>query len=221
MSLEVAFRLPLQGAPRAVFASDFGLRGGRLTVDGNLVLAVDSRAALERGMVVPLGHARLTLRTLDDEVRLWVDGVEAPREDRLRAPTSRSAWVHACMALAASAFGFIASWLYIGRGDAWSTKMALHMAAWHLLLTLTLFPASVWGQRVGIRAVQLAALVFFCIHLGIAIANIAAPMDGIAILNAASGMAFLATTVYGQRAHRDMDPLRELDRNRERLLRRR
>lgn len=189
MSLEVAFRLPLAGAPRAVVETDFALRNPRVRVEGEL------------------DAARLKVMVLDDEVRLFVDGVEAPREDRLRAPTSRSAWVHACLALGGSAFGFFASWLYIGRGDAWSTKMALHMAAWHLLLTLTLFPASVWGQRIGIRAVQLAALIFFCIHLGIALANLGAPMDGIAILNALSGAAFFATVIYGQRAHRDMDPL--------------
>jgi hypothetical protein len=211
MSLEVSFRLPIDGHPRAVFASDFGLRGGRLLVDGAVVLEAPSRAALDLGITARLGAARLTVRAIDDHaVRVWVDGVEAPREDRLYAPTSRSAWAHASLALAGSLFGFSASWLYLARADPWSTKMALHMAAWHLLLTLTLFPASVWGQRIGIRAVQLAALVFFVIHVGIALANTTAPMDGVAVLNAASGIAFLATVLYGQRAHRDMDPLRVL-----------
>jgi hypothetical protein len=190
MSLEIAFRLP--GAMRAVVESDFSLRNPRVRIEGDF------------------DRDRLKVMVIDDEPYLFLDGAELPREDRLRAPTSPSAWRHAFLALAGSVFGFVASWLYLARADPWSTKMALHMAAWHLLLTLTLFPASVWGQRIGIRAVQIAAFVFFAIHLGIAIANIAAPVDGIAIMNAASGVAFLATTIYGQRAHHDMDPLRTL-----------
>jgi hypothetical protein len=82
------------------------------------------------------------------------------------------------------------------------------------LLTLTLFPASVWGQQLGIRAVQLVSCVFFFIHVGIAVANGVAPdslRDGsIAMLNALSGLLFLVSVIYGQRAHRDMDPVAAL-----------
>ena len=86
------------------------------------------------------------------------------------------------------------------------------MAGWHLLLTLTLFPASVWGQRTGIRVVQGVSLMVFLIHAGIAIANLGPPEPGeptdawIASLNAASGLLFLVTALYGRRAYRDMDP---------------
>jgi hypothetical protein len=211
--LRIAFRLPRRA--RAEFLSDYGLRGGKLLVDGELALEASSRAALERGvdgLARGTGHLRLVAGD-DADVRVFVDGVEAPREDRLRAPTSRSAWIHGWLALWGSAFGFVASWLYVRRaeasGDPWAMKMAVHMAAWHLLLTLTLFPASVWGQRIGIRAVQLAAAVFFCIHAGIALANLGAEGPGIWLLNASSGLAFLATVLYGLRAYRDMDPLRD------------
>jgi hypothetical protein len=88
--------------------------------------------------------------------------------------------------------------------------MGLHMAGWHLLLTLTLFPASVWGQRIGIRVVQAVSLVFFLIHAGIATANLDMADPAIAVLNALSGLLFGAATLYGQRAHRDMDPIRAL-----------
>ena len=56
--------------------------------------------------------------------------------------------------------------------------------------------------------------VFFCIHVGIALANWSNPdsmHDGaIAILNAFSGVLFLASVVYGQVAYRDMDPVAAL-----------
>ena len=116
--------------------------------------------------------------------------------------------------------GFAASYLYLLKAGTlhtdWEVKMGQHMAGWHLLLTFTLFPASVWGQRLGIRAVQLVSALFFCIHLGIALANlgpaaVATPYDaGIAILNAASGTLFLLTVLYGFRAYRDMDPIAAL-----------
>jgi hypothetical protein len=216
--LSIAFRLPGPAAATALFVSDYGLRGGRLLVDGEVVVRASSRAALVAGIAGRLreSKSRIEVRADDSdacEVRLWLDGVEATREDRLRAPTSRSAWLHAFLALSGSALGFVASWLYLRRaavsGDPWAMKMAFHMAAWHLLLTLTLFPASVWGQRIGIRAVQLASLVFFCIHLGIALSNTGADVrlaEGpwIALLNGSSGLAFLATVLYGQRAHADM-----------------
>ncbi len=214
--LQVAFRLP--DAARVLFVSDYGLRAARLTVDGAEVLAAAAPEALAAGVSARLpGTLRtVTVRATDgSDVRVWVDGVEAVREDRLRAPTSRSAWAHAFLALSGSALGFIAGWLYLRRAaasaDPWAMKMAVHMAAWHLFLTLTLFPASVWGQRIGIRAVQAAALVFFLIHVGIAVANVASPRadEGpwIALLNGSSGLAFLATVLYGQRAHADMNPL--------------
>jgi hypothetical protein len=142
--------------------------------------------------------------------------VEATREEDIRVPPTPSAWIHAGIALLGSLLGFVAGALYVRRAhasaDAWAMKMALHMAAWHLLLVLTLFPASVWGQRTGIRLVQAVSLVFFFIHVGIAIANLgagAAAADGpwIGLFNALSGVAFLVAVVYGQRAHRDMDPL--------------
>ena len=174
---QIAFRLPLDGLPRAVFVTDYGLRHGRLIVNGSVVLEAPSRDSLEGGLSVELpGRTnRLTVRAVDDDVELSVDGVTARREDELRAPSSRSAWIHGWIALAGSAFGFIASYLYVLRanaeGDAWSMRMALHMAAWHLLLSLTLFPASVWGQRIGIRMVQATSLVFFVIHVAIAFSN--------------------------------------------------
>jgi hypothetical protein len=214
---QIAFRLPLPGLPRALFVGDYGLSRGQLLVEGTVVLDARPPEELARGLSAPLPGTehQLELRAIDGEVRLLLDGHEVTPEDRLQAPTSRSAWIHGFVALGGSAFGFIASYLYVLRaealGDPWSMRMAMHMAAWHLLLTLTLFPASVWGQRIGIRAVQAASAVFFAIHVGIALSN-AAAVDvsegaAIAILNAASGLAFLAAVVYGQRAHADMDPL--------------
>jgi hypothetical protein len=215
----MAFRLPLPGSPQAIFVTDYGLRGGRLWVGDAVVLAAPSRDAIARGVtaILPDSARHITVQAVDDDLRISVDGVEARREDELRKKPSRSAWIHGFVALAGSAFGFVASYLYVLRAreldDPWSMKMAWHMAAWHLLLTLTLFPASVWGQRFGIRAVQGMSLLFFAIHVGIALANTGAlAADGpcLAALNAASGLAFLAAVVYGQRAHADMDPLKEI-----------
>ena len=216
----IAFVLPLPDRPRAQIVTDYTLSRGEVLLDGRVLLALDSRDAMLRGAstLLPGTQHTIDLRVDDDEdPRLALDGVDAPREDELAAPTSRSALLHGVIALAASAFGFVASWLYVLRarasGDAWAMKMAWHMAAWHLLLTLTLFPASVWGQRMGIRAVQASSLVFFCIHAGIAVSNAVSPpslAEGpwIAVLNAASGLAFLAAVIHGQRAHADMDPAR-------------
>jgi hypothetical protein len=210
--LRVAFRFP--GLARAVFVSDYGLRGGRLLVDDAIVLDAASAEALAAGVSATLGGRVVTLRAQDPtDVRVFFDGIEAPREDRLRAPPTRSAWIHGWLALAGSLFGFAASWLYFLRAeagaDAWAMKMSVHTAAWHLLLTLTLFPASVWGQRPGIRAVQAVSILFFLIHLGMALAN-TSTTEGpwLMLFNASSGLAFLAAALYGQRAHRDMDPLR-------------
>jgi hypothetical protein len=215
---QIAFLLPVDGLPRAVFVTDYGLRQGRLIVDGSTVLEASSRESLTGGVSVTLpGTSRqITVRAIEDDLELSVDGIAAPREEDLHAPSSRSAWMHGWIALGGSAFGLIASYLYVLRAhaleDAWSMRMALHMAAWHLLLTLTLFPASVWGQRLGIRAVQATSLLFFLIHVGIAISNAHASGEiangaSIAFFNAASGIMFLVAVAYGQRAHADMDPI--------------
>jgi len=223
---EIAFLLPLPGWPRALFQGDFGYQAGRLLVDGRTVLTATSRAQLEHGVrgrlpaadepiemqLVPAGTGR--------DVRVTVGSRVARRESELRAPPSRSAWIHACQALAASGAGFAASYLYLARaaalGSTWALKMGNHMAGWHLLLTVTLFPASVWGQRTGIRSVQGVSFLFFLIHAGIAIANLGPgdptdPNDAwIAGLNALSGALFLLAAAYGSRAYRDMDPVSAL-----------
>lgn len=211
--LRVAFRLP--DARRLVFVSDYGLRGGRLLEGDRVLIDAPTTEALEGGASGRFDTGVLTLQARDpDDVRLLLDGAEISREDRLRAPITRSAWIHAFLALGGSLFGFIASWLYVRRAglasDPWALKMALHMAAWHLLLVLTLFPLSVLGQRVGIRIVQGTSLLFFCIHAGIAAANTGPAFDGpwIALFNGASGLAFLCAAIYGSRAYADMDPLR-------------
>jgi hypothetical protein len=218
----MGFLLPLPGWPRAVFEGDYSFDEGRLMLDGGEILRARSRAQLQAGLRGSLNPAGATiemrLHTSEraaPELRVLVDGRPALREDSLRARPSRSAWIHAGLALAASAAGFLASYLYVLRAaqehSEWSLKMANHMAGWHLLLTFTLFPASVWGQRPGIRLVQFVSLLFFLIHLGIAVANLGPDDSGhsgaIAVLNAASGLFFLAATVYGNRAHRDMDPV--------------
>ena len=227
---EIVFRLPLPGWPAATFTSTLTYDGGRLLVDGATILEASSRADLERGVhgSVHAGRAadvalQLTSAERGANLRLLVDGQPAPREDQLRAPPSRSAWLHACLALTGSAAGFAASYLYLLKGSAaesdWAMKMGQHMAGWHLLLTVTLFPASVWGQRLGIRVVQWVSLLFFFIHAGIALANLAPtvgadPRDGaIAFWNALSGVLFLTAALYGNRAYRDMDPVAALRRN--------
>lgn len=218
--LEIAFRLPLPGAPRAVFQSDYGYRGAALVVDGRAVIDARSREELEEGAgdhVARLGaHLRMQLVTTGGAPRVVVEvnGVPAPRESDLHAPTSRSAWIHAIIALVGSAAGFAASYFYLRKSwdsnDPWANKMGLHTAGWHLLLTFTLFPLSVWGQRLGIRAVQAVSLLFFGIHVSIALANSDLGDPFIALFNALSGIAFLASVIYGQRAYRDMDPLRAM-----------
>jgi hypothetical protein len=208
--LRLVFRLP--DARRLVFVSDYGLRGGRVWQGDHVLIDAPTAEALECGASDATG-AFLVRASNPDDVTLTLDGAEVPREDRMRAPISRSAWIHALMALGGSLFGFVASWLYLRRAglskDPWAMKMALHMAAWHLLLVLTLFPLSLFGQRVGIRVVQGTSLLFFCIHAGIAAANTGPAFDGpwIALLNGTSGFAFLAAAIYGSRAYADMDPL--------------
>ncbi len=227
-TLEIAFRLPIEGWPRALFRSDYGYGHAELVLPGQRVLLrAPNRAALEVGAEACLETGeRVTLRletaSGDPEIRVLVDGDVALREDELHAPPSRSAWVHAVIAFSGSLAGFVAGYLYLGKAqalaDPWALKMAYHTAGWHLLLTFTLFPASVWGQRPGIRGVQFISLVFFFIHVGIAIANWSTPdsmHDGaIAGLNALSGALFLASVLYGERAHRDMDPVKALQHGR-------
>jgi len=237
--LEIAYLLPVTGWPRAQFGSDFTYDNARLVLDGATLLRATTRSELEhgvRGHILPSG--KTILLRLDVEangtphLHVDVDGEPALREDELRARPTASAWIHATIALAASAAGFIASYLYVLRASAaveeaqWAMKMAHHMAGWHLLLTFTLFPASVWGRRIGIRSVQGVSLLFFLIHVGIALANLG-DGDGsgvghqgwIAFFNALSGVFFLAATIYGNRAWRDMDPVAALRRGR--ILRRR
>jgi hypothetical protein len=213
--LEIAFRLPIEGWPRAVFQSDYGYRGGRLLLDGAQVLQARSREALERGVEGTAKGAPLTMKLADGggmpELQVTAAGIAARREGWIWAQPTRSAWCHELLALGGSAAGFAASWFYLVKADAlhddWARKMGQHTAGWHLLLTFTLFPLSVWGQRAGIRSVQLVSLVFFCIHAGMALANSDLGDPGIAFFNALSGLLFLASVLYGNRAHRDMDPI--------------
>jgi hypothetical protein len=227
LALARAFRLPIEGWPKAVVRSDYAYGQAQLWLGERLVARADDRRALESGIHARLeGGVDVTLALVERAGRpslaLSVDGKPALSEDDLRAPPSRSALMHALIALAGSAAGFAAGWLYHGKAVAlaspWALKMAYHTAGWHLLLTLTLFPASLWGQRPGIRAVQFVSAVFFCIHLGIAIANLVdadSLHDGaIGWLNALSGVLFLASVLYGQVAHRDMDPVAALLRGR-------
>jgi hypothetical protein len=226
--LSIAYRLPLDDWPQAVFESDYAFEGGRLTLAGATIAEAADRQTLERGVIGRYrGHDVAVRLVMDGHIPLVhveVDGREAPPETDLRPRPSRSAWAHAAIALSASAAGFVASYLYLEKAWAldsvWSLKMANHMAAWHLLLTFTLFPASVWGRRPGIRAVQATSALFFAIHLGIAIANLVSPDPvhaggtWIAVWNAVSGAFFLLAVFYGNIAWRDMDPARALPRAR-------
>ncbi len=216
--LEIAFRLPLAGWPRALFRSDYGYQRGSLSLGGAPILQAGSREELERGVEASPSVAdgapirmELLCRNGVPKLKVFAAGRAAVREDEVWARPTRSAWIHACIALAASAAGFAASYCYLLKAEAlhsdWATKMGQHTGGWHLLLTFTLFPASVWGQRLGIRAVQLVSLLFFCIHAGIALANSDMGDPAIAFFNALSGVFFLASVIYGNRAYRDMDPV--------------
>ena len=223
--IDFVFRLPLPGWPRARFKSGFGHENARLTVDGARVLHAATREELEAGVEGELRTGEPVAMQLTDRGLVVVAaGKRALREDRVFAKPTRSAWIHAVIALLGSAAGFVASAFYLVKSSylaeldpmsaQWAHKMGIHTAGWHLLLTFTLFPASVWGQRMGIRAVQVVSLVFFCIHVGIALANADLADPAIAFFNGASGLLFAASVVYGQRAHRDMDPVRALHENR-------
>ena len=213
MNRTLAFRLPVPGRPRAIVTSDYSLTRARVCVGGRTALDVRSSAQLALGACATLDcGGTLELRSDGGHLALTLDGAPAVLEEDLTAPVSRSAWLHAWIALAGSLLGFIASGLYVQRArafaDPWAMKMALHMAGWHLLLALTLFPASVLGQRAGIRAVQAISALFFAIHVGLALSNTHAQDASVAAFNAGSGLAFLVATAYGQIAHRDMDPTR-------------
>lgn len=223
--IELVYRLPVAGWPRAIFKSGFGYENARLTVDGARVLLSSTREDLESGVQGELrGGDAVAMRLTEGGLAIVAGGKHAVREDRIFAKPTRSAWIHAFIALAASAAGFTASAFYLARSSAlanldplssvWAHKMGIHTLGWHLLLTLTLFPASVWGQRWGIRSVQVVSLVFCVIHAGIAAANADMSDTAIAVFNALSGILFAISVAYGQRAYRDMDPIRALHENR-------
>ena len=219
----LAFRLPLDGEPRVVFETDWLFEGGRLLLDGRPLVAARSRAALAEGIEADFAEGLIKVRLVDDdgddrlEVRLG--DVLALCESAVTLKPTRSAWIHAWIALTGSFAGFVSSVLYLHKASLlhsdWALKMGQHTLAWHLLLTFTLFPSSIWGQRIGIRVVQVVSVVFFAIHLGIALANVGKGADPtnpndawIALTNALSGLAFLVAALWGQRAARDMDPSR-------------
>lgn len=219
-TLAIPFRLPLSGRPRAIFQTDYLYDGGRLLVDGACVLEVPSRNALERGVSARFAEGIIAARLAPDDsgarLHVTLDDVDAIDERDVEVRATRSAYIHALLALGGSFAGFVASYLYLHKAtllhSAWALKMGQHTAGWHLVLTLTLFPGSVWGGRVGIRIVQCVCLLFFAIHLAIALANLGAsdaanPNDAsIAAFNALSGVLFLVAALYGNRAHREMDP---------------
>ena len=218
--LAIPYRLPLSGRPRATFETDYLYEGGRLMIDGACVLHVPSRGALEDGVSATFAEgvvsARLDPTGEQARVVVTLDGVEATDERSVDVRATRSAFVHASLALAGSFAGFVASFLYLHKAallhSAWALKMGQHTAGWHLVLTLTLFPGSIWGGRTGIRIVQCVCVLFFAIHLAIAVANLGAsdptnPNDpAVAVFNALSGILFLIAAWVGNRAHRDMDP---------------
>lgn len=190
--------------------------GATVHWDGDQVLALADRAAFLAGAQVRVGADELSVVLRDDGVRvpepeLVLNRAPLVRQDRARRATSGPVYLHSFLALFGSFAGFAASYLYLLRSenydDPWALKMALHMGAWHLLLTLTLFPAALFGGRIGVRIAQLASLLFFAIHLGIGLANLDAGTllkDGwpIALLNAASGLFFALAVLSGQPAVR-------------------
>src|SRR5690242_5615788 len=134
--LSIAFRLPVEGWPRALFQSDFGFRGADLVIDGATVLAAGSREALEQGVEGALapGGAAIAMQLVERRGVLGplvtVAGEEALREDKLSAKPSRSAWIHAIIALLGSAAGFASSYVYLlkaqAMNSAWALKMGQH-----------------------------------------------------------------------------------------------
>jgi len=216
-------RLPLPDWPTVLVESEYGFDSAKLYVDGSEVLRAETRAQLRSGVRAAFGDHDLCMSLHDDgeaaELVVELDGERAVDEATLQPRACPSARRHALVALAASAAGFVASYLYLERAwvmdSVWALKMAYHMAGWHLLLTLVLAPASLLFGRIGIRGVQLTSALFFLIHLGIALANASEPSSlhhggAIAVWNALSGAFFLAAVVYGNVAWRDMDPARAL-----------
>lgn len=216
-------RLPLADWPAAVVESDYAFGSTKLVVDGRELLRAETRTQLRDGVRTAFGDhdLRMRLDESDDgaDIVVELDGRRALEESSLRPPVCPSVRRHALIALAASAAGFIASYLYLERAWAmdsvWALKMAYHMAGWHLLLTFVLAPASLLFGRIGIRSVQVTSALFFLIHLGIAVANALDPSSlhhggAIAVWNALSGLFFLAAVFYGNTAWRDMDPVRAL-----------
>jgi len=219
----LAFRLPVEGEPRALFETDWLFHGGRLLLDGRPVVEARTRDELKEGVQADFAEGTVTVTLVErdgsDDLEIRVGDALAVNEATVALPATRSAWIHAWIALCGSFAGFVSSALYLHKASIlhseWALKMGQHTLAWHLVLTLTLFPASVWGQRLGIRIVQVVSAVFFAIHVGIALANVghggdaSNPNDAwIALGNAISGVAFLAAVLWGQRAARDMDPRR-------------
>lgn len=217
---EEHFLLASLGWRRLTFASDYSLSFGVLEVDGQELLRARSQQQLLDGIDIawPTANDVLRLRLIDIKTRqlqLHHNGVLLPREKKVEVPPSRAVWMHAYLALWASFAGFVASYLYLKKAQilesVWALKMGYHTAGWHLLLTLTLFPASVWGQRPGIRLVQVVSAVFFAIHLGIGLANFGVndpnnPNDfWIGLWNATSAVFFGLAVWWGNKAHADMD----------------
>ena len=56
---------------------------------------------------------RLTTRAGKLTVEVTVAGQRAPEEGRVWAKPTRSAWIHACIALGGSGAGFLASYFYL------------------------------------------------------------------------------------------------------------
>jgi hypothetical protein len=223
---ELRFRLPVKGCPEVVFETNYSYAGGRLLMGEEELLVVASRQELRDGASCCFHDTDevLFIELISDSVNraylvMTLGGRKALTEKELTLHPSRSTWIEASLALLASVFGLWASYRYLAlfqqTGEAWPLKMACHMAGWHLLLVLTLFPAVAWGQRIGIRTAQVVSGLFALIHLGIALANFFSMGEkvdtpGIAFFNAASGILFLAALVYGARAHSDMDPVAAL-----------
>ena len=216
----LVFRLPRPGWPSVVVETDYLYDVADLVVDGEVVLASQSREELLRGVSVCRDDGTLTLRLIESDghsrLELRDDGREALPDSVIHVRPTRPVWMHAWIAFGGSLAGFVASAMYLRKSamlhSEWAWKMGQHTAAWHLLLTLTLFPAAVWGPRLAVRIVQGVSLLFFLIHASMAIGNLG-PSDptnpndpAIALFNALSGLLFLAAAIYGNRAHRDKDP---------------
>ena len=125
-SLAIRYRLPVDGWPEAVFEGNYSFQGGRLRLGDEIVLRAADQHELERGVQRALRPGGETIRMQlvqaggSPYVEIDVDGRHARRTDDLSAPTSRSAWIHAWIALCGSGAGFIASLLYLFK--AWDSR---------------------------------------------------------------------------------------------------